>query len=85
MTDTLVSSDTAERLKLAYAAATHQGPHENATRRKIVVALYEKGLSIREVAKLLGITFQAVHAMLLRSGVTPRPRGGNTGSHSRHK
>jgi transposase len=48
--------------------------------------LYEdEGKSIRQIAAELGVTFQAVQSLLARMGVPRRPRGGNTGSHSRHR
>jgi len=43
-----------------------------------------EGLSIRQVAERMGVTFQAVQSMLARRGIPRRPRGGNTGTHSRH-
>jgi hypothetical protein len=58
-------------------------PHE--IRRAKVLALYQSGLSVRAVAEEVGVTFQAVHSMLQRMGVTMRPRGGNMGGHSRHR
>jgi transposase len=50
-----------------------------------VKALYEAGMTIRDVAARVGTTYQAVHAMLQRMGVPIRPRGGSTGAHSRHR
>jgi len=48
--------------------------------------MYEdEGKSIRQIAAELGVTFQAVQSLLVRMGVPRRPRGGNTGSHSRHR
>jgi transposase len=58
---------------------------KNHERRAEVRALYERGLSLRAVAKQLGITHQAVHDLLRRMGIQRRPPGGNQGSHSRHK
>ena len=57
----------------------------NIQKRDRVRTLYESGLSIRQVAKEVGVTFQAVQSMLDRMGVPRRMRGGNTGSHSRHR
>jgi hypothetical protein len=57
----------------------------NHERRAQVKALYESGLSVRQIAPKLGVTFQAVQSMLVRMGVPRRPRGGNQGPHSRHK
>lgn len=57
----------------------------NFERRAQVKALYESGLSVRQIAAQVGVTFQAVQSMLARMGVPRRPRGGNQGPHSRHK
>jgi DNA invertase Pin-like site-specific DNA recombinase len=54
-------------------------------RRQHAQELYATGLSLRQVAVRMNITYQAVHALLKRSGVTLRLRGGNQGAHSRHK
>ncbi len=64
---------------------SHTGPHPNKARRTAVKALYEAGMTIRDVAARVGTTYQAVHAMLQRMGVPIRPRGGSTGAHSRHR
>lgn len=66
-----------------YAKSSGNQPNEE--RRVAVKALYDAGLSVRSVADRIGVTFQAVHSMLQRMGVTMRPRGSSTGSHSRHK
>jgi transposase len=63
----------------------HTGQRPNEERRQVIVALYQSGLSIRAVADMVGVTPQAVHSMLQRTGVERRPRGGNQGSHSRHR
>lgn len=63
----------------------HLGNKPNVDRRERVRALYEQGLTVREVADAVGVTFQAVQSMLDRMGVPRRPRGGNMGAHSRHK
>lgn len=63
----------------------HTGRLPNAARRDAVRAMYEAGMSIRTIAVRVGTTYQAVHSLLQRMGVTLRPRGGNTGSHSRRK
>lgn len=63
----------------------HAGNAPHDIRRAKVAALYRSGLSIRAVAGEVGVTFQAVHSMLRRMGVKLRGRGGNTGSHSRHR
>lgn len=57
----------------------------NLERREQVKTLYESGLSVRQIAAQIGVTFQAVQSMLARMGVPRRPRGGNQGPHSRHK
>ena len=61
------------------------GNKPNLERRGEVAALYQQGLTLRQVATQLGITYQAVYAMLKRCNVPLRPRGGSTGGHSRHK
>jgi transposase len=65
--------------------AKHAGNAPNEERRHTVRVLYESGLSIRDVSERIGVSFQAVHALLKRSGVVLRPRGCNVGSHSRHR
>jgi transposase len=58
----------------------------NLQKRDRVRAMYQdEGKSIRQIAAELGVTFQAVQSLLARMGVPRRPRGGNTGSHSRHR
>lgn len=69
----------------ARAYAKHVGNMPNEARRHTVRVLYESGLSLRMVADRIGVTYQAVHALLQRSGVVLRPRGCNVGTHSRHK
>jgi transposase len=66
-----------------YAKSSGNQPNEE--RRVAVKALYDAGLSIRAISERIGVTFQAVHSMLQRMGVTMRPRGASTGGHSRHK
>jgi transposase-like protein len=63
----------------------HTGRRPNDDRRQAVLALYQSGLSIRDVGILIGVTPQAVHSMLQRMGAPRRPRGGNKGGHSRHR
>ena len=63
----------------------HAGNKPHAIRRAKVRALYRSGLSLRDVAHEVGVTFQAVHRMLVRMGEPIRKNGGNTGSHSRHR
>lgn len=62
----------------------HTGNLPNEARRERVIQLYQMGLSMRDVAREVNVTFQAVHSMLVRAGVYRRPRGGNSGTHSRH-
>lgn len=63
----------------------HTGNLPNEAKRQKVADLYLSGLTVREVAREVGVTFQAVHSMLVRMGVSLRPRGGNNGPHSRHR
>lgn len=63
----------------------HTGNAPNEGRRIVVASLYNSGLSIRAIATIAGVSFQAVHSMLKRMNVEMRQRGGNSGSHSRHK
>ena len=63
----------------------HTGRKPNIERRQAVATLYQSGLSIHGVSELIGVSPQAVHSMLQRMGITLRPRGGNQGSHSRHR
>jgi DNA invertase Pin-like site-specific DNA recombinase len=55
------------------------------SRRELVKQLYLSGLGLRDVAREVGSTFQAVHAMLKRMDVPMRRAGGNMGGHSRHR
>lgn len=59
------------------------GSKPNLDRRHAVIALYQSGLTLRECAAALKVSFQAVHQVLQRAGVPRRGRGGNQGSHSR--
>lgn len=63
----------------------HTGRRPNDERRQAVLALYQSGLSIRDVGQLIGVSPQAVQSLLQRMGVERRPRGGNQGGHSRHR
>ena len=65
--------------------ARHVGNMPNEERRHTVRVLYESGLSLRDIGVTIGVTFQAVHSLLKRSGVEMRPRGYSVGSHSRHR
>jgi NAD-specific glutamate dehydrogenase len=52
----------------------------------LMARLYEKdGLTLRAIADLMQTTYQNVHGILTRRRVRMRKRGGNTGSHSRHR
>lgn len=57
---------------------------EDLARRQQAAALYRAGLTLRAIAAQMGVSYQAVHKLLVKAGVERRPRGGNTGSHSRH-
>ena len=57
----------------------------NDARRAKIQAMYAAGKSIRQIATELQCTFQNIHGILARLGVPRRPRGGNQGSHSRHR
>ncbi len=70
-------------VRFGYFPNTGNKPNEE--KRQIVRMLYNTGLSTRQVAERMGVTFQAVHSMLRRSGVQLRGHGGSTGSHSRRK
>ena len=48
----------------ARAYAKHVGNMPNEARRHTVRVLYESGLSLRMVADRIGVTYQAVHALL---------------------
>jgi len=63
----------------------HLGGVPDLARRDLISTMYKEGYTIRRIAEDLGISYQAVHAMLKRIGVELRPRGGNFGSHSRHR
>lgn len=63
----------------------HTGNKPDLEKRAEAVRLYQTGLSLRQVGLLMGITFQAVHSLLTRSGIPLRKRGGNQGAHSRRK
>ena len=55
-------------------------------RATLMARLYEKdGLTLRAIADLMQTTYQNVHGILTRRRVRMRKRGGNTGSHSRHR
>lgn len=63
----------------------HTGNQPNEARRTAVASLYQTGMSLRDVATVIGVSYQAVHSMLQRANVPLRGRGGNQGSHSRHR
>ncbi len=56
-----------------------------AERKSMIASLYIQGWTTRQIAAKVGISYQAVHAMLQRLNIPLRPRGGNMGSHSRRK
>lgn len=56
-----------------------------AMRRQQMKAMYLSGLKLRDIALAMNVTFQSVHQVLTRMGVPMRPRGGNTGAHSRRR
>jgi IS30 family transposase len=58
---------------------------QNDAYRQTVRTLYEEGMSLRMIAEQVGRTRQAIQQLLVRMGVPRRPRGGNQGSHSRHR
>lgn len=68
-----------------FKAVQHTGNKPNLERRDRVKTMYLAGMSIREIAEAVNTTHQAVHGLLERMGIPRRPRGGNTGSHSRHR
>jgi predicted transcriptional regulator len=53
-------------------------------RRDHARRLYEQGQTLRQIAAVMRVSYQAVHSLLRRQGVPMRPRGGNRGGHSRH-
>jgi transposase-like protein len=61
------------------------GNKPNLAKREKVIDLYDSGMTMRAVAAVMGVSHQAIHRMLWRAGHPRRMRGGNTGSHSRHK
>jgi len=64
----------------------HTGNQPNDEKRDVAKMLYvDKGLSLRDVATRMGVTYQAVHSLLKRAGVDLRGRGGNQGAHSRRR
>ena len=71
--------------KVRFGYFPHTGNKPNDEKRQIVKMLYNSGLSMRQVADRMGVTFQAVHSMLHRMGATVRDSGGSMGSHSRRK
>lgn len=75
-------SGPAPRKKRAYP---QQRRAAQVARRAHAKELYEQGFSLRQISVRMGISHQAVHALLRRSGVEMRLRGGNQGAHSRHK
>lgn len=56
-----------------------------AVRRQQMKQMYLDGLNLRQIAAAFNVTYQSVHQVLTRARVKMRPRGGNTGSHSRRR
>ena len=63
----------------------HTGSAPNQHRRRVVATLYQSGLSMRDIAAIVGVSFQAVQSLCKRMGLPVRPPGGNQGAHSRHE
>jgi DNA invertase Pin-like site-specific DNA recombinase len=63
----------------------YKGKVPDPARRALVAKLYEQGYTIRAIAEALAVSYQNVHKLLEKAGVPRRPRGGNTGNHSRHR
>ena len=61
------------------------GPYPDLARRTMVCELYFGGMTIRQIAAAVEVSYQAIHKLLKEAGVPLRPRGGNTGTHSRRK
>ena len=59
-------------------------PEGRTERRARLVTMYTGGMTLRQIAASVGVSFQAIHDCLKRAGVTFRRRGGNNGPHSRH-
>lgn len=53
--------------------------------RQQVAAMYRSGMTTTQIAAVFGCSRQAISYLLRTQGVITRPRGGNTGSHSRHR
>jgi predicted DNA-binding protein YlxM (UPF0122 family) len=60
--------------------------HQTDTRRgrwERIAQLYESGLSMSEIARVMGITRQGVNHALRKMAVQIRPRGGSNGGGKR--
>lgn len=58
----------------------NRGKRELTARRRVEMArLYKDGLTLRQIGDIMGLTYQSVHAHLMRAGVPMRPRGNPTG------
>ena len=74
---------TEKKVRFGYFPNTGNKPNDE--KRDVVKMLYYSGLSVRQVADRMGVSFQAIHSMLHRMGATVRKPGGSMGSHSRRK
>lgn len=72
-------------IKQQWDRLPHIGPYPDLARRAMVCDLYFNGMTIRQIATAVDVSYQAIHKLLTDAGVPLRPRGGNTGTHSRRK
>ena len=72
-------------IKQQWDRLPHIGPYPDLARRAMVCDLYFNGMTIRQIATAVNVSYQAIHKLLKDAGVPLRPRGGNTGPHSRRK
>lgn len=70
---------------LGFDPYQHHGNTPCHAKRDYCARRYREGATVMQIAAEVGITKQAVSGLLKRAGVTTRPTGGNTGSHSRHR
>lgn len=71
--------------QLGFDPYQHHGRIPYQAKRDYCARRYREGATVMQIAAEVGITKQAVSGLLRRAGVTTRPTGGNTGSHSRHR
>jgi DNA-binding CsgD family transcriptional regulator len=64
---------------------TEEVQRQQAAHREQVAAMYRSGMNTSQIAAVFGCSRQAISHLLRKHGVIMRPRGGNTGSHSRHR